>query len=258
MRNVSHSVNIFEQAGHQASEEVLVPAERALRLQVNGELAAVVMRQPGDDVELAIGYCLTEGLLADNMQLLSARHCDEEANSVDVLVAGSPVIQPRWVGTDCIDAEQMLGELPPALAADPGVTWLSRQLPAMPPQFRDHQKQHKQSGGVHGAALFDRDGKLVVLREDIGRHNAVDKVVGYSVLHELMLNNMALMVSGRASASMVIKAVRARIPLLATMSNTTSLGWELADRLGLTLITYLRGNSFRLCTHVFRIREALP
>ena len=257
MRSTSRSVDIFGQAGHQASEEVLVPVERALRLQVNGELAAVVMRQPGDDLELAAGYCLTEGLVTDATELLSARHCEEEADSVDVLVVGLPVIQPRWVGTDCIDAEQLLGELPPALATDLSVTWLSHQLPAMPPQFRDHQKQHKQSGGVHGAALFDCDGELVVLREDIGRNNAVDKVVGYSALHKLSLAEMALMVSGRASASMVLKAVRAGVPLLATMSNTTSQGWELADHLGLPLITYLRGKSFRLCTHAFRIRAAL-
>lgn len=253
MRSVSRPVDIFQQTGQPVSKEVLVPVERALHLRVNDELAAVLMRQPGDDLELAVGYCLTEGLVTDATELLSARNCEEEVNTVDVLIAGSPPAQPRGVGTECIGAEQMLGELPAPLDLDSDMTWPGHQLLDMPGQFRAHQQQHKLSGGVHGAALFDRDGKLVVLREDIGRHNAVDKAVGYSVLHDLPLTEMALMVSGRASSSMVLKAVRAGIPLLATMSNTTSLGWELADRLGLTLVTYLRGNSFRICSHSVRI-----
>ncbi len=253
VRNSSRSADVFERTGQKVSKEVLVPVEQLLRLQVNGKLAAVLSRQPGDDIELAVGYCLSEGLVGDPREVLSARHCDMDSDTVDVSIAGSPPAEPRWVDTECINAQQILGELPAPLDAVPGVTWDSCQLLAMLPQFRDRQEQHKQSGGVHGAALFGHDGKLVVLREDIGRHNAVDKAVGYCVLHRLLTADMALMVSGRPSASMVIKAARANIPLLATTSNTTSLGWELADRLGLTLVTYLRGKSFRICTHPVRI-----
>lgn len=90
MRNVSYSVNVFERAGHQASEQVLVPVEQVLNIRVNDELAAVLMRQPGDDLELATGYCLTEGLVTAATELLSARHCDSEGNAVDVSIAGEP------------------------------------------------------------------------------------------------------------------------------------------------------------------------
>ncbi len=255
MRSISRPVDIFQQSSQPVSKEVLVPVERALHLRVNDKLAAVLMRQPGNDLELAVGYCFTEGLATNTAALLSVQHCEEEVNTVNVLIAGSPPAQPRRIGTECTGADQMVGELPAPLDIDSDMTWPAHQLLNMSVQFRAHQRQHKLSGGVHGAALFDRDGKLVVLREDIGRYNAMDKAVGYSVLHDLPLTAMALMVSGRASSNMVLKAVRARIPLLATMSHTTSLGWKLADHLGLTLVTYLRGKSFRICCHSVRIAQ---
>ncbi len=254
MRSESHLVEVFGAKEQPGQQEVQVPVEAPLHLRVNGEPAATIMRQPGDDIELAVGYCLTEGLIGDPSALLTVRHCETDANTVDVLIQGEPPERPRLVGTSCMDGEELSEDmLPGPLELAPETTWRAADLLAMPPQFRDHQEQHRLSGGVHAAALFDREAKLVVLREDVGRYAAADKVVGGCAIQKLPTADMLLMVSGRASSMMVVKTVRAGIPVLATMSNTSSLGLELADHLGLTLVTYLRGKHFRVCTHPFRI-----
>ncbi len=259
MRSKSFAAGLLGRDGQLTEREVLAPVEQPLILLINDQPAAVIMRQPGDDIELAVGYCLTEGLVTDPSAILSAQHCESESDAVNVFIEGTPPDRVRRVGTDCTEAQGLFQELPSALTFEDEVVWEAADLLGMIPQFRDHQEQHRQSGGTHGAALFDGRGKLVVLREDVGRHNAVDKVVGHCALRDLPIADMALVTSGRASSSMVTKTVRAGIPLLATMSNTTSLGLELADQLGLTLITYLRGKQFRLCTHPSRIRtEAAP
>jgi len=254
MRSEPHLVEVFGANEQPGQQEVQVPVEQPLLLRVNGGLAATIMRQPGDDIELAVGYCLTEGLIADAGAVLTVRHCETDDNTVDVLIQGEPPEHPRLVGTSCMDgAELSEAQLPEPLQLDRETAWSVADMFAMPPQFRDHQQQHRLSGGVHAAALFDQEANLVVLREDVGRYSAADKVVGYCALGKLPMADMVLMVSGRASSMMVVKTVRAGIPVLATMSNTSSLGLELADRLGLTLVTYLRGKKFRVCTHPFRI-----
>lgn len=252
MRSETHLVDVLG-TEKQAREEVLVPVEQPLSVRVNEQLAAVIMRQPGDDLELAIGYCLAEGIISEADNILSVQPSKTDVNTIDVLIEGTHPSRPRQVGAGCVNAEDMLGLLPEALPVDSGPSWAATDLLGMIPQFRKNQEQHQRSGGTHGAALFDKAGELVVLREDISRHNTVDKVVGYCITGQIQLSEMALLVSGRASSTMVTKAVRAGIRLVATMSNTTSLGVELAERLGLTLVTYLRGAQFRVCTHPCRI-----
>ncbi|MBM3167588.1 MAG: formate dehydrogenase accessory sulfurtransferase FdhD, partial [Chloroflexi bacterium] len=115
------------------------------------------------------------------------------------------------------------------------------------------QGVHKQTGGVHAAALFASTGELLVLREDIGRHNAVDKVLGYALLRHLPLDDKVLLTTGRASHEMVVKAVRLGLPVVASVSSPTSLAVQIASRLNCTLIGYLRGQRMVLYTHWWRV-----
>jgi len=254
MRSASHFADLYEAGKDGPSRrEALAPVERALALRANGEPMAILMRQPGDDLELALGYCLTEGLVTEARHLLSARHCETEEDVEDVFMEGESAQPPRLVGTECLSAEQLLGEPPPPLSIGEDCLVSAAGLIGMASQLREHQEQHRLSGGTHAAALFRHDGEFVVLREDVGRNNAVDKVIGYCVLRQLCPSDMTLLVTGRASSSMVLKALRAGVLILASMSNTTSLGLDLAERLGLTLVTYLRGQRFQVCTHSRRI-----
>ena len=118
------------------------------------------------------------------------------------------------------------------------------------------QGVHKQTGGVHAAALFASTGELLVLREDIGRHNAVDKVLGYALMRHLPLDDKVLLTTGRASHEMVVKAVRVGLPVVASVSSPTSLAVQLASRLNCTLIGYLRGQRMVIYTHWWRVLAA--
>jgi FdhD protein len=119
--------------------------------------------------------------------------------------------------------------------------------------MRDGQRVHHEVGGTHAAALFDLAGKMVALAEDIGRHNAVDKVIGRSLLYGEQLTNRVLVTSGRASYEMVVKAIRVGIPVIASVSAPTSLAVQLAHDRGLTLVGYLRGGRMNVYTHAHRI-----
>lgn len=254
MRSNKVPVQVYRPGEPPQSEQVHVPLERPLRLLVNGQITAIIMRQPGDDIELAVGYCLTSGLAEGFQEIQAVRHCDRDSDSIEVLLAGQVPEQSRHPDTDCLGgAEAVEGPLPVPLKPTTQPVWEVATLLSTPGQLRDHQQQRRVSGGTHAAGMFDRNGALVAMREDIGRHNAADKLVGYCALQGLPTADMMLLVTGRASSLMVIKTARARIPVLATMSNTTSLGLELAEQLGLTLVTYLRGRDLRVCTHPGRI-----
>jgi len=230
-----------------------VPSERPLHLRLNGEPAVALMRQPGDDLELAVGHCLAEGVVTGPRAILSARHCLDDENTVDVFIEGQPPELPALVDTACTGREVALERLPPPLKRERTPLVSPGDLIAMGGQLRGHQEQYRVAGGVHAAALFDRNGELIVLREDVGRNNAVDKVGGYCVLRRIPMRDLVLVVTGRASSGMVMKAARLGVPILASISNTTSLGLSLARRLKLTLVIYLRGQRFEVACHRGRI-----
>jgi FdhD protein len=136
------------------------------------------------------------------------------------------------------------------IAVDPSVVLkLSREMRTM-------QEVHPKSGGTHSAAVFDVEGNAIHLAEDIGRHNAVDKALGYCLLRKIPLNDKILVTSGRASYEMVTKAVRAGLGVIATLSAPTSLAAQIAQDRGLTLIGYLRGSRMNVYTHAGRLRSA--
>lgn len=257
--------------------------EEPLEIRVGGTSLAVTMRTPGHDVELAAGFLVSEGVIARGEQVRSAIHCggpgtggrasqtDDDAtthapntyNVLDVTLApGVPTPEPSrsfYTTSSCgvcgkasIDAVTTVSTYK---VADDPVTLTALALTGFPGELRARQEVFEKTGGLHAAALFDAaTGKLLVLREDVGRHNAVDKVVGWAALNDrLPLTGTVLQVSGRASFELVQKATMAGIPILAAVSAPSSLAVELAAEAGLTLVGFLRGESMNVYTRADRV-----
>ncbi|MFY1688843.1 formate dehydrogenase accessory sulfurtransferase FdhD [Plantactinospora sp. WMMB782] len=231
---------------------------------------AVTMRTPGDDIDLAIGFLLTEGIIrsADDVrtaQLCAGTDTPNTYNVVDVVLADgvpAPATDPArnfYTTSSCgvcgkasIDAVRTRSRHD--VATDP-LTVPARTLAELPEQLRAAQRGFERTGGLHAAGLFSADGKLVVLREDVGRHNAVDKVVGWAVREQrLPLRGHLLLVSGRASFELTQKAWMAGIPLLAAVSAPSTLAAELATEAGMTLVGFLRGNTMNVYAGDSRIQ----
>jgi FdhD protein len=226
--------------------------------------------------ELAAGFCLGEGLVADLMDVALIRHCgraealklsgpdevndplDESRNRVDVTLMASSsspaerqdAIQLIRSGCGRTDVSTLAENLNPIEA---GLRIQADMLPRLLGQITRQQAAYRAAGGIHAAAMFDVRGQVVVVCEDIGRHNAVDKVVGYCLLRSIPLRDKLLISTGRASYDMVAKGVRLGLPILASISSPTSLAVELADALNCTLIGYLRGKALNVYTHGWRI-----
>lgn len=242
--------------------------EEPLTVEINDRQVAVLMRLPGMEKELAIGFCITEGLIPGFDQVLGVRHCgednpesertDEPRNRVSVRVP--PAIAAsmqtgdavRLIRASCgavqIDEGDLdLPVLPDGFAVDAAV------LPALPKIMQEAQYLRHQVGGVHAVAVFDAKGEPVSVCEDIGRHNAADKVIGHCLLHDIPLRDKILLSSGRLSYEMVSKAVRAGIPVVASVSAPTSLAVRLAQRCNACLVGYLRGSRYTVYAHPERL-----
>ena len=246
--------------------------EEPLEIRVGGLSLAVTMRTPGNDVELAAGFLVSEGVIFRGDQAGAIRYCAgatvDGENTYNVLdVSLAPGVQPPdpelarafYTTSSCglcgkasIDAVETVSAYD---VAGDAVTVDAATLAGFPDALRAQQAVFDKTGGLHAAALFDAvTGELLVLREDVGRHNAVDKVVGWAVLNDrLPLRGVVLQVSGRASFELVQKAVMAGIPILAAVSAPSSLAVELAAASGLTLIGFLRGQSMNIYTRDERI-----
>lgn len=247
--------------------------EEPLEIRLNGTAITVTMRTPGSDVELAQGFLLTEGVIGKRDDIARVAYCrgatDDGVNTYNVLdvtlAPGVPmpdvdVTRNFYTTSSCgvcgkasIDAVRTVSRHSPG--DDPAVV-TAEALTAMPDRLRAAQKVFAATGGLHGAALFGVDGTLVAAREDIGRHNAVDKVVGWAVENERVpLTGTVLLVSGRASFELTQKAVMAGIPILAAVSAPSSLAVDLASQAGLTLVAFLRGRSMNVYTRTDRVRR---
>ena len=235
-----------------------VTAEEPLEIRVAGRALAVTMRTPGDDFDLALGFLLTEGIIARADDVTTLMHCQDEGedgrptyNVVDVaLRPGVPLPDPSlersfYTTSSCgvcgkasIDAVRLRSAFD--VRADP--TALTPQLLVrLPDALREHQKVFDRTGGLHAAGLFTAAGELLAVREDVGRHNAVDKLVGWAGREQrLPLTGCVLMVSGRASFELTQKALMAGIPCLAAVSAPSSLAVELATESGMTLAGFVR------------------
>ncbi|SCX01859.1 formate dehydrogenase accessory sulfurtransferase FdhD [Mycolicibacterium fluoranthenivorans] len=265
-----------------ARPETLV-VEEPLEIRVNGAPLTVTMRTPGSDIELAQGFLLTEGLISGRDDIATVRYCqgarttpeslrssppeEDGVNTYNVLdvtlAAGVPtpdvdLTRNFYATSSCgvcgkasLEAVRLVSRHSPG---DDPTTVAPELLSALPAKLRKAQKVFASTGGLHGAALFGADGTELAVREDIGRHNAVDKVIGWALENRrIPLSGNVLLVSGRASFELTQKAVMAGIPILAAVSAPSSLAVDLAAQAGLTLVAFLRGESMNVYTRPDRI-----
>ena len=265
-RRVSH----VNPAGNTDRVDTLV-VEEPLEIRVNGSPLTVTMRTPGSDVELAQGFLLTEAVIGKREDVATVQYCrgagadsQNTYNVLDVtLRTGVPepdvdVTRSFYTTSSCgvcgkasLDAVELISRYSPG---DDPSTVSTAALTAMPDRLRLAQKVFASTGGLHGAALFDADGSMLVVREDIGRHNAVDKVIGWALeAGRIPLAATVLLVSGRASFELTQKAVMAGIPVLAAVSAPSSLAVDLASQSGLTLVAFLRGDSMNVYSRADRV-----
>lgn len=246
----------------QTDDELAV--EEPLEVRVRNRAVSVTMRTPGHDDELAVGFLLSEGLIrsADDIARVDPCVRTPDGNIINVTLAPHVTVDfdklTRHVfassscgvcGKASIDAVR--GGFPPVA---PGPAFPTAVLQAMPDALRAKQAAFTRTGGLHAAALFDASGMLAVLREDVGRHNAVDKVLGWALMQPAIdTTRHALMVSGRASFEIIQKALAAGVPLIAAVSAPSSLAVELANDSGQTLVGFLRPGRMNMYTHAERI-----
>jgi FdhD protein len=253
----------------------LLAAEEPLGIRVDGEALTMTMRTPGDDVELAAGFCVGEAIVAARDDIAGIKLCDgtscghldhaegELGNIADVTLAAGVAVpagaRRSFMTTSAcgVCGKTSINDicvLPRAPLAADATVFSPAMIAGLPDRLREAQRVFASTGGLHAAGLFTVDGELLAVREDVGRHNAVDKIVGWAVLNDkLPLTGCALLVSGRASFELVQKAVLAGIPLLAAVSAPSSLAADLAAEAGLTLIGFLRGPSMNLYTGAHRV-----
>jgi FdhD protein len=255
----------------------VVATEEPLQLLVDGEPLSVVMRTPGNDIELVLGLMFAEGILRSLKDVAAIRISAEagenesgiavesvlvESNQVDVRLARKARRKPERsmlsssacgvCGTVLIeDLRRDLEVLPAGTTVDPAI------LPGLVERLRSGQGVFALTGGLHGAGWFDPSGELVQLREDVGRHNAVDKVVGRALLDgRLPATDTVLVVSGRAGYEIVQKSITAGIPVLAAVGAPSSLAVALAREFNQTLVGFLRGNRFNVYSAPERLAVA--
>lgn len=255
-------------AGSATSRPDAVAVEEPLEIRLNGEAVAVTMRTPGDDFELAVGFLLSEGILTGSSDLVSVRYCDDgrpdpSLNIVDVTATGAQAHMHRsqtvnsacgLCGRDSLDAVRTSA---PWHLADDDATIAADLLGSLPDRLREGQAVFDRTGGLHGAGLFTTSGELLVLREDVGRHNAVDKVVGWALMQDrLPARGLVLQVSSRLSFELVQKAWLAGIPVLSGVSAPSTLAIDLAEEAGMTLAGFVRGESLNLYAGVDRVTVA--
>jgi FdhD protein len=245
-----------------------VAIEEPLEIRIGQEPLAVTMRTPGNDEELAAGFLLSEGILRARADLREISRCTLPASAGNILnvtlsstAKFTPAATRRFgtISTSCglcgkTSIEFIRQQFPPIDSASSLQIEVAKLLD-LPERLRSAQGNFERTGGIHAAAIFDVLGNLIVLREDIGRHNAVDKAIGRAFLNELLpLKNHIMIVSGRSSLEIVQKALAAGIPIVAAVSAPSSLAVNFARESNQTLIGFLRPPTFNIYSHIERVR----
>ncbi len=263
------------QDNEQQQREEQLTVEEPLEIRLNGRSLAVIMRTPGHDHELACGFLFTEGIIKSLDDVLSIEDAVDAdglplANVVDVTLrsppaelanpAEAPAFQRHFaVSASCglcgkNSIADLLCNVPPLTTEIHDAPISAVTLYDLTAQLRAQQDVFSHTGGLHAAGLFTLTGKLYLLREDVGRHNAVDKLIGHGLLKRaLPFSHHILLVSGRTSFEIIQKALLARIPCIAAISAPSSLAVELADTSGITLVGFLRDRAMNVYTHPERI-----
>lgn len=245
--------------------------EEPMEIRIGGSSVVVTMRTPGNDIDLVHGFLLTEGIISSREDVAEIRYCDgvddDGANTYNVLdVTLSESAQPIALAARnflasaaCgVCGKESLADVRKRSMFDVGAAELSIDaslLAGMTATLRRNQRAFDTTGGLHAAGLFSPDGALLVVREDVGRHNAVDKALGWAASeNRIPASDLVLIVSGRASFELVQKAVMAGIPMLGAVSAPSSLAVDLATDAGLTLVGFLRGDTMNVYARADRIK----
>jgi FdhD protein len=253
--------------GKASEREEKLAVEEPLEIRLAGRRFTLTMRTPGHDEELAAGFLFAEGFINHARELgeirrVRGRKGAPEPNAIDV-VLNVPAdglrtrLKRNFVmsascgvcGKTSIESIRRRVEPPSDTARVAPATLLT-----LSERLREGQRVFAATGGLHGAAIFSLDGAMIAIREDVGRHNAVDKVIGYALTNEMVpLSHHLMMVSGRLSFEIVQKAAAAGVPILAAVSAPSSLAVELAEEVGTTLVGFLRDGSFNIYTRPDRV-----
>jgi FdhD protein len=261
MMSSTQTLSVADAHGIQRTDAVAVEEPLEMRVgygpQANRDraTAAITMRTPGHDADLAVGFLFTEGVIDDaadivhieclqtasvvRVDLRPDRHFDESRLKRNSYISSSCGV----CGKTSLDAVESLCGPVNGMTVDPAV------IHALPAKLQAAQTAFATTGGLHAAALFDRDGRLLNVREDVGRHNALDKLIGHEVrAGRSRLNERIVLVSGRASFELVQKAAMAGVPMLAAVGAPSSLAVQLAQRVGITLLGFVRDHRFNVYT----------
>lgn len=270
-RNVTPARVVAFNDGVRSERADTLATEEPMEIRVAGpgqtaRSVAVTMRTPGGDYELAVGFLFTEGLVAPG-DVTRVAYCDdldgeEQRYNVVTVTVGRPFDHEQlhrnfFATSSCgICGKAALDDVEVRCAPlRPGPIVAVDRLIGLPEALRAGQRVFDRTGGLHAAGLFTADGALVSLREDVGRHNAVDKVIGEQVLRDAVpLSDHVLQVSGRASFEIVQKAAVAGIPIVSAVSAPSSLAVDAADRLGLTILGFVRGDRCNVYSHAERVK----
>jgi FdhD protein len=252
------------------SHSDLLAVEEPLQLCLNGSPLSITMRSPGSDLDLATGFLFTEGIIDDIAQILSMRaesaedSFDDSGDRVTIRLKPEVAIDPGRIRRNFYSSSScgVCGKLaigamevrPARPMRQSGPQFSADLIYRLPDLLRQAQQSFDRTGGLHAAALFSPGGTLLGLREDVGRHNAVDKVIGFALRDgTIPLGDSLILVSGRAGFELVQKSVMAAIPVLAAVGAPSSLAVETAQRFGMTLVGFLRGQRFNIYSGLWRI-----
>ena len=270
---VKTRVRVVENGAARVRPDTLATEEpMEIRLVSGGvrRTVAVTMRTPGSDFELAAGFLYGEGVVSSPEEIQKISYCvdadvdaEQRYNIVNVELRGGHAYDPRPLersfytssacgvcGKESLDQLELRGypKLPPGPRIEPEIVY------SLPGKLREAQGLFEETGGLHAAALFDSGGNLIALREDVGRHNATDKLVGRALLEgRLPLHGHLVMVSGRTSYEILQKCVAAGVPVVCAVSAPSSLAVDVARRFGVTLVGFLRGNRFNVYSSPERV-----
>ncbi len=269
------SILTIENGQPQRKKDVLAaeePLEILLRAGYEQRTIAITMRTPGNDYELAAGFLYNEGIIHTKTEVANMTYCvdgnQQEYNSLRIQLEADtlPVLNQLerhfFTNSACgVCGSTMLDDISqrnlPPIPAGSGAT--PALITSLPDKLRQSQDIFETTGGLHAAALFDLNGNLLAVREDVGRHNALDKLIGWGLLNDqLPFHDKIVLVSGRASYELLQKSFVAGVPIFCAVSAPSTLAVEVAERFGITLIGFLRGERFNIYTGTERIKIMEP